>query len=262
MQLVKMNKTSILTTILGTILFLNVVLAIPAQPHQFSGSVTYNGQPAPDGLSVVAKINGVEVASTTTSGGNYGIDSMFYVADSNNDRSGETINFFVNGVDTDQTAVFKNGGDTTLDLTVTGPSVVTTTPTQTSGDSGGSGGGGGGGRVTTTTITEEATTTVETCQEKWTCTDWSGCSDGGQTRTCTDENDCGTDLYKPFESQPCSTVGEEETPTGIPGILEILSSITGFAALTSSTGLGLIIVIIIVVVGIIIFLIKRKSSKK
>jgi len=252
-----MNKKLILTTFIGMILLSNLVLAIPGIPHQFYGSVTYNGQSAPDGLSVVAKINGVEVASTTTSDGKYGYSPVFYVDDPNNIRAGDNVSFFVNGIDTGQIKKFVNGGITQLDLTVTGPSVGTTTPTQTSGDGGGGGGGGGGGVVTTTTVAEETTTTVEKCQEEWTCTDWSECKDGIQTRTCTDENNCGTDLYRPFESQPCTTVGEtEETSEGIVG------SITGLATLLGlPTLLGLITVIIVLIL-IIIFLARRKTPKK
>jgi hypothetical protein len=250
-----MNKEFIIGILIGLLLISNIVLAIPGIPHQFYGFVTYNGQPAPDGLSVVAKIKGVEVASTTTYGGKYGYTPIFYVADTDPpSRSGSTINFFVNGIDTGKTAIFQNGGRTQLDLTATGPSIVTTTPTQSS--SNGGGGGGGGGAVTTTTV-KQATTTVATCQEKWTCTQWSACKDGIQTRTCKDDNKCGTDLYKPFESQPCATVGEtEETTAGIP------ISLTGFATLlTSPTGIGLIIIIIVLIV-IIIFLIKRRMPRK
>ena len=246
-----------LTIVIGIVLISNLVFAIPGIPHQFYGSVTYNGQSAPDGLSVVAKINGVEVASTTTSGGKYGYSPVFYVDDPNNIRAGDTVNLFVNGIDTGQSETFKNGGRTELDLTATGPSVGPTTPTGESTGDGGGGGGGGGGGVTTTTVTEEITTTVETCKEEWSCTEWSECKeDGTQTRTCTDENECGTELYRPFESQPCTTVEEEGTSEGIVG------SITGFATLlTSPTGLGLITIIIVLIV-IIIFLIKRRTPKK
>ena len=41
------------------------------------------------------------------------------------------------------------------------------------------------------------------CQEDWTCTAWSDCVDGTQTRTCTDNNACGTTTNKPSESQAC-----------------------------------------------------------
>ena len=47
----------------------------------------------------------------------------------------------------------------------------------------------------------------EGCTESWTCTAWSVCSGGTQTRTCTDSNSCGTTVDKPAVSQTC-TVGE------------------------------------------------------
>ena len=232
------------------ILLSSVALAIPGIPHQFYGSVTYNGKPAPDGLSVVATINGDIVASTTTSGGNYGYSPIFYVEDPNNDRSGETITFIVNGVDTGQSAIFQNGRVSRLDLAATGPSVTpTTVPEETGGSStgGSTTGGSTGGNGATTTESEETTTaitetTIETCQEKWTCTEWSECKDGIQTRTCKDENNCGTDLHKPLESQPC--VVEEKTAT-----TKSLAPITGFFALIpSQTLIGLVTIILIVVI--------------
>ncbi|MBU2476678.1 right-handed parallel beta-helix repeat-containing protein, partial [Candidatus Micrarchaeota archaeon] len=42
------------------------------------------------------------------------------------------------------------------------------------------------------------------CQENWTCTEWSACIGGNQTRTCTDNNNCGTTNNKPIETQSCS----------------------------------------------------------
>jgi len=43
----------------------------------------------------------------------------------------------------------------------------------------------------------------ETCTESWSCTDWSSCTAGTQTKTCTDSNDCGTSFNKPDESRSC-----------------------------------------------------------
>lgn len=51
----------------------------------------------------------------------------------------------------------------------------------------------------------------EDCTESWSCTDWSTCSGGTQTRTCTDANHCGTENSKPDESQSCVSPG---VPTG------------------------------------------------
>ncbi len=256
------NKTvAIITMFLSAFLLSSSVLAVPGIPHRFYGSVTYNGAPAPDGMTVSAKINNVEVASTTTSGGRYGYDPVFYVDNPNNDRSGKTISFFVNGIDTGQTAIFQSGASTKLDLSATGPSVTTTT-TQQQGGGGPSGGGGPGGDIsgidisgivtttTTTTTTSTTTTTLPSCTEKWTCTDWSSCSNNLQTRTCTDENNCGTDLYKPFESQPCSS----EASTGF-------DFFTSFAVLAANPSYIAIIILGIIAAALTIFRNKLFSGK-
>ena len=46
------------------------------------------------------------------------------------------------------------------------------------------------------------------CLEEWTCDDWTECSDDKQSRTCTDQNDCGTDINKPAEIQDCEAPKE------------------------------------------------------
>ncbi|MFH1256740.1 MAG: Ig-like domain-containing protein [Candidatus Diapherotrites archaeon] len=45
------------------------------------------------------------------------------------------------------------------------------------------------------------------CTETWSCTAWSACSGGTQTRTCTDLAACGTTNNKPVETQSCSLPG-------------------------------------------------------
>ncbi|MCD6415044.1 MAG: hypothetical protein J7L23_05465 [Candidatus Diapherotrites archaeon] len=109
-----------LKIILSMVLLCSLALAIPGIPHQFYGSVTVNGAPAPDGTVVTAKINGVEVASGTTIGGKYGQNpNVFYIPDADGNRAGKTISFFVAGKDTGVTTVFANGGSTKLDFSVT-----------------------------------------------------------------------------------------------------------------------------------------------
>ena len=46
-----------------------------------------------------------------------------------------------------------------------------------------------------------------TCTPQWNCSSWSSCVSGIQTRTCTDQNNCGTNEGKPPESQSCSSPG-------------------------------------------------------
>ena len=43
-----------------------------------------------------------------------------------------------------------------------------------------------------------------TCTPSWSCTSWSTCSNGQQTRTCSDNNNCGTTSGKPATSQSCT----------------------------------------------------------
>ncbi|OGI12633.1 hypothetical protein A3K64_03450 [Candidatus Micrarchaeota archaeon RBG_16_36_9] len=59
----------------------------------------------------------------------------------------------------------------------------------------------------------EITIEYENCTEVWSCSEWSSCSGGTQTRTCTDLNNCNTTLYKPEISQSCTS----GTPTGSDG---------------------------------------------
>lgn len=44
---------------------------------------------------------------------------------------------------------------------------------------------------------------VTGCTPNWTCTGWSDCVSGVQTRTCTDVNNCNTSIDKPEESRTC-----------------------------------------------------------
>lgn len=237
----------ILTIIVGIFLVLsNVALAVPSQPHWFYGSVNVNGSPAPDGTTVTARINGIDVASTTTLGGQYGYEPMFYVPDTEpSTRPGATISFFVNGVSTGQIAVFATNGMTKLDLSVT-----IDTGSGGGATGGGSGGGSSGGSSTTTTEETTETAQEQGCQERWTCSNWGECVNGIQTRTCTDENDCGTNSREPFSSQPCTTVGVEEAAAGPMGFF-----------LLSPTNLIIGSVIGVIVAILIIFLVLRRKPK-
>ncbi|MEM4230573.1 MAG: lamin tail domain-containing protein [Candidatus Pacearchaeota archaeon] len=42
------------------------------------------------------------------------------------------------------------------------------------------------------------------CVQNWSCSAWSNCTNGIQTRTCTDLNNCSNNTGKPYESQSCN----------------------------------------------------------
>lgn len=92
------------------------VFAVPAMPHQFYGSVNFDNGPAPDGLLVEAKVDGVSIGSTLTKNGKYGYDPLFKVEYNNS----TTTSFYVAGVNTGETAIFSNGASTNRNLTVPG----------------------------------------------------------------------------------------------------------------------------------------------
>ena len=108
-----------LTIIAIALLLPAFVWAIPATPHQFYGTVDFENGPAPDGLLVEVKIDNVVVASTVTENGRYG-DAVFYVEDPDSNRSGKTLRFYVNGINSEETYIFANWESTELNLTVPG----------------------------------------------------------------------------------------------------------------------------------------------
>ena len=80
------------------------------------------------------------------------------------------------------------------------------------------------------------------CEENWTCGNWSACVDGNMTRTCVDENDCGTEIDKPAEVEACETVSP------ITGLLSFLTTPTAYG------------ILIIAVLFLMLFLWKRSQK--
>jgi hypothetical protein len=251
-----------------------VVLATPGIPNRFFGAVTINGGAAPDGTVVSVRISGIQVASGVTSGGKYGYNPpgpIFYVTDPDNDRQGKTLSFFVNGVDSGQTAIFVNGASTQLNLAAT----VAAPP---SGGGGGNGGGGGGGTgVTglattpknntnnTNTTTQQNPVTQQTgpCTERWLCTDWSACDynseNNTQARTCEDVNKCGATKYKPIEIQPC--VVEKQTSNPLGANYDFLTAFA-VAEPTVKAEIGIFVVALIFVVYVLWRKMKKPKDNK
>ncbi len=255
-----MKQKLLLTTVIGILLLSNLALAVPGLPNAFYGTVTWNGSPAPDGTTVTAKIDGVEVASTTTKDGKYGYNPTLVINDPENDRTGSIINFFVNGVDTGQTGIFANGKVTPLNLVASGE---TTQPPSGGGpiSPGGSGFVPSGGTTTPEGTPEEEGPEEETgaCEERWVCDDWSECKEDKQTRVCEDVNKCGTDNDMPMMVQPCTKEEQEKTETTEAGAG---AGPTGFFLGLSTTEWAIGGIIGIIVAVVIIFLIVRISRKK
>lgn len=148
----------IFTPLISIGLFLPVFVFAqsPSLPHQFFGSVSFVNSAAPNGLLIEAKINGSVVGSSLISGGNYGYNpNLLFALDNSGVNAGKIIEFYVDGIKANETAVFVNGNSSKLNLIIPAslPTTPTPSPTPTGGGGGGStsggGGGGGGGGVTT-----------------------------------------------------------------------------------------------------------------
>lgn len=127
--------------------------------------------------------------------------------------------------------------------------------------------------------------TTPLCIANWTCTAWSECVNNTQTRTCTDENSCGTLTGKPSETQSCTACTPdwnctewlpEECPTNETQIrtctdLNNCGVATGKPSETQSCTYGknlmwlyitIVIVIILIIAGIVFAIFYFKGKKQ
>ncbi len=142
-----MNNKKIFILAMAVLLIAGIAEAqdqIPLNPAPgYYGSITVNGQPAPPGTAITAKI-GTEVRGsiTTSSSGFYGDDpgpSKLWITGFSNEI-GSTVTFFVSGVASPQT------GTLTKERTLNRVDLTFSVPTGgVSPGDGGEGGGGGGG---------------------------------------------------------------------------------------------------------------------
>lgn len=99
-----------------------LAFAAPGIPHQFYGNITYTNGTTISSGNVIVKIGTTQIATVQISSGKYGYNpNLLLVTDSDSNRTGSTLKFFIDNVDTGKTAIFTNGGYTELNLTTTVP---------------------------------------------------------------------------------------------------------------------------------------------
>ncbi|QSZ66964.1 hypothetical protein RJ40_05385 [Methanofollis aquaemaris] len=139
---------------------------VPVFPHEFKGSVTIDGSPAPADIEITAVLGGETYGPVTTAAdGTYGGSTRHagekLLVLGTDDLAGETITFLVDGETAKETATFTPKGTSRVDLSV-GSGDVTPTPKPNPPSSGGSGGGGGPSPVSNPPApTATQTTSVE-----------------------------------------------------------------------------------------------------
>jgi len=110
-----MTKTRFLTLVMALALLLAIPTAVFAQrvpPHVFVGTVTLDGATAVDGAAVTAWIDGEQIAATNVAGGSYSL----IVDQGDSSYAGKTVSFKVSGANSDQSAVWAQGGGDELNL--------------------------------------------------------------------------------------------------------------------------------------------------
>ncbi|MCL0077353.1 Ig-like domain-containing protein [Dehalococcoidia bacterium] len=110
-----------------------VLASVPPLPHTLWGYLTINGEPAPVGTTVEARVQGGLVGIEgnpliTTQVGKYGGPGAFdpKLIVQGDIETGAIIEFYVNGFRADQTYEFTPGGITRLDLSVVIPRYILT----------------------------------------------------------------------------------------------------------------------------------------
>jgi len=235
--------------IIGLILSISFVLAIPPQPNAFYGTIEYDGESIPGGCSLEVRLNDFSEQCLITNKG-YGYDTNTCIV-LDEENSGGVVEFYLESVKIGE-HTFEALGITNLDFAIdflpdcsteycgdgicNNAETCSTCPVDcgacSSGDddsSGGGGGGGGGGGSSSTS------NTVITYTEP--------------------DNNGGTSSTNPGSSasNTQSTLEEKEIKSsGITG------AIIGFAK--SGFGIGLIIAILVLAVGVVIMVSVRKKE--
>lgn len=147
----KMKKKIILMMVLTILITSGIASAqdeLPLNPPPgYYGTVTVNGQPAPQGTTIIAKIGGevrgsIPISTAGFYGDNPGPSKLWITGYQNEINS--TVTFYLNDVAAGQTSILAGSEtDNRVDLSFIVPSVPG------GGNSGGSSSGGGGGGGTT-----------------------------------------------------------------------------------------------------------------
>ncbi|MFC2143265.1 hypothetical protein ACFLQN_02600 [Candidatus Aenigmatarchaeota archaeon] len=96
------------------------------------------------------------------------------------------------------------------------------------------------------------------CTEDWECTEWSECTNDYQTRTCFDNNECGTEIFKPSGIKEC----QEGTNDREAGVTDDQSGLPVTALLIGSLADPMVAFMLLIAIIIVIYVAYRITKKK
>jgi hypothetical protein len=246
-------KIIVCILVITAIVLIGTVAAAPVLPGEYYGSVYLNGNPAPVGTEIIAKINGEQRGELiTTKEGLYGspdnFESRLMVTSTEEEiNSGNiTISFFVGGIQAFQIVPFNSGNSEKLDLIAKENTFVTittaTTPTYATsgGSSGGSVGGSytSGGSGSSSSGTGSSATTGNAMQ--------------GTTGIVTPATSTRSSIYNNIETtqaQPVMTVVTTTSSTPLPSVATVPTTKKAGTGPLSSMFMVISIIIVLGILG-------------
>lgn len=218
------------------------------------------------------------------------------------DASGKYTSQFIPPQKGKYTIIAACDGETGQSLEITVSDAVSPlggTPAPSTPSTGGNGGGGGGGGCIPkwqysewskcNATLQQSRTAIEltgkcpnkkpdpqnllqscpSCQESWTCTGWSECSEGLQTRECSDDSLCGTNLLMPETTRDCEVPEEEfpeqpptppSKPAGKPTLPQVTAKVSSFWENYQFwiIGIPLLLLLIVLLIVLLRVLFKKK----
>lgn len=219
---------------------LQVIAATPSLPMQIYGAVITDGTPAQDGTRVLVKFDNQTIAQTTAKNGKYGYDPLLLIIpddlSTTNVKEGplgnERVQLYVNDVfalnltfsqtyqKRDLNVILPCNDAWICDSNFKAHRLTDCSITErTRCDNGCV----NGECLSAPTNTQTDTSQTTVCNPLWDCAAWGTCTNGIQTRTCTDKNNCNKLTGKPQEKQACvsTTPYTPQKPVEQPGVPEI-----------------------------------------
>jgi hypothetical protein len=104
------------------------------------------------------------------------------------------------------------------------------------------------------------------CTTEWTCSEWSACENGAQTRTCNYPiNFCAPRTEKPIESVTC-VVDEmpvyygDDTPETEEGFFSLMTGFVVGNLLENPVNIGLGILVLLIIIALLIVITKKRKA--
>lgn len=189
----------------------------PPVPAAYYGTVTIDGDPAPEGVEITAELEGetygpIETDESGAFGGEL-VNQSKLTVDPNSTPDDPTVTFFVDGEEAAETSEWESGASKEVTLS------IDTGGDQSGGTGGGGSGGGGGDGGGDDGGDDSGDDGSATDTDDTNDTDVNGTDDTGETATGTNDTDTDSDSSETTtdDDTTTSSADDDTTDDGAPG---------------------------------------------